>query len=225
MPNHCESDLTITGPVEDIKKFLEASYILPEPDESGEIEKVDGARPDGSYLSLLRAHYPMPSSLNITAGSNTDMATAALFGTDRDVAYWTSMPWAPERGIVDRASLLAYIEKTDSKAMQEARIAKENVKNYGHKDWYSWALAEWGTKWGDYETTLVKSEPKKIKISFQTAWGPPAPGLTKIAAKWPTLKFDLRYYEQGMGFKGQLVLKGDEVLKEEQGKYSGRRGG
>lgn len=225
MPNHCESDLTITGPVEDIFKFLEASYIKPQPGEDGKIEKVDGARPDGSYLSLLQAHYPMPSTLNITSGSNTDMAYRALYGTDAELDYWLKMPWAPERGLVDRASMIGYLEKTDPKALEEGRIAKDNLKNYGHTDWYSWANAEWGTKWGDYETRLLKSEPKKIKITFQTAWAPPIPGLMKIAAKWPALKFDIRYYERGMGFKGRMVIKGDEVLTQEEGKYKGGRGG
>ena len=225
MPNHCENDLIITGPVEDIKKFLEASYVKPEPGKDGKIDEVDGARPDGSYLSLLHAHYPIPATLKITSGSNTDMAFAALHGSQQQLDYWLKMPWAPERGLTSRATIIAHLEKTDPKALEEGRLAADNEKNYGHRDWYSWCNAEWGTKWGDYDTTLLKSEPKKIKITFQSAWSPPIEGLMKIAAKWPALKFSLRYYEQGMAFKGHLVLKGDEVLKQEQGSYHGSRGG
>jgi hypothetical protein len=43
---------------------------------------------------------------------------------------------------------------------------------------------------------------------------------------FPRLKFTLRYYEQGMGFSGKLVLKGGKTLTDDYNdNYRGGRGG
>lgn len=225
MPNWCSNDLTVSGPAEDIKKFLDESYVMPDKDEEGKDHDVPGARTDGSYLCLLRAHVPMPGSLNITSGSQVSIATAALFGTDEEVQKYLDYPWAKEKGLFSRENIIASLEKDDPKAIKEAHIGQENVAKYGSRDWYDWCSKNWGTKWGDCDTVLEDQEPAKLKFRFNTAWSPPEPALDKMSKKWPMLKFSLRYYECGMGFKGSLILKNGEVLSQSNGSYRGNRGG
>ena len=43
--------------------------------------------------------------------------------------------------------------------------------------WYDWAIENWGTKWGTYETRFheLGGDGAPILIEFQSAWGPPNP--------------------------------------------------
>jgi hypothetical protein len=213
MPNWCSCDLIVTGNKSELDKFLDSSYV------------ADPKDPEKKELCLLDAHYPMPESLNITSGSNVDMAYAALFGDDEQLNYWLKMPWAPERGILDKDSLLKYVEKDCPDSLREARIAKDNFEKYKAKNWYDWCTRNWGVKWPDSDTVLRYQKPKSLKFSFDTPWSPPLPALEVISRKWPTLKFSLKYYEQGMAFQGHHVIQNGEVLTDETGTYSGHRGG
>lgn len=55
----------------------------------------------------------------------------------------------------------------------------ELIDKYGYSDWYGWAVANWGTKWGCYENEyqeglfLVDGQ-KGALYSFTTAWSPPS---------------------------------------------------
>jgi len=46
------------------------------------------------------------------------------------------------------------------------------VAKYGANDWYEWANQHWGTKWGTYDTHLVREEGRLI-LTFSTAWSFP----------------------------------------------------
>jgi hypothetical protein len=92
-------------------------------------------------------------------------------------------------------------------------------------DWYSWRVANWGTKWdasfnsssmiafGHEDMDLEKSIEAQgaqgtsmaTVYKFDTAWSPPAAWLAKTAEKWPELTFVLRYGEVGGGFAGQVT--------------------
>lgn len=42
-------------------------------------------------------------------------------------------------------------------------------------DWYDWARAHWGTKWGTYQVGAFEldGDGSPVLIKFQSAWGPP----------------------------------------------------
>lgn len=42
-------------------------------------------------------------------------------------------------------------------------------------NWYIWAIDNWGTKWGTYETRVhqLGGDGSPILIEFQSAWDPP----------------------------------------------------
>ena len=64
-----------------------------------------------------------------------------------------------------------------------------------------------------------------VELNFDTAWSPPKPIIERVSEHFPELTFDLRYFECGMGFNGQLVCERGEVLGDEVGPYFGMRGG
>jgi len=116
------------------------------------------------------------------------------------------------------------------------KIAEEQrlKGNYSAKDGfnsggYEWCCNNWGTKWGIYDASILsqKLEGKKgrLKITFQSAWSPPLPVILAMSKKFESLKFKLKYYEMGMGFKGTYIAEKGEVLEDSDAKYNGNRGG
>lgn len=87
--------------------------------------------------------------------------------------------------------------------------------------WYDWAIQNWGTKWGCYNTHFepLKKENSKecsMLITYDTAWSPGDDCLSDhlVDAKYSNLKFHLYYCEPGMGFHGFFYIdKGDLVAK------------
>ena len=88
----------------------------------------------------------------------------------------------------------------------EKKTYEENVKMYGHGDWYDWACDKWGTKWNCSSTQIDNEEDNYLNFSFNTAWSPPMPILYALSEKYPLLRFDTEYEEEGVGFAGRLIL-------------------
>jgi len=110
-------------------------------------------------------------------------------------------------------------EGPDDSPEQKALVAKEksNLKKYGHKNWYDWCVAEWGTKWnagGDNDAMMVDYDEDQADTAialfqFDTAWAPPLGVMQKLyedhALGLPDdqrLSIECRYHEPGIGFFG-----------------------
>jgi hypothetical protein len=96
----------------------------------------------------------------------------------------------------------------------ERVAAKEaaNLAEYGHKDWYSWSMENWGTKWdastGEWNDADRTNE-NQVGLSFDTAWQPPVVFYEKMTELG--FKVDAFYLEEGQGFVGKYTsTDGDE---------------
>ena len=82
----------------------------------------------------------------------------------------------------------------------------QGVKGF---NFYDYNIEHLGTKWGNYETTIVLDETKKGKrkvlYNFNSAWSPFVALVNEIGQKFPKLKFTLKYYEQGVGYSGKSL--------------------
>lgn len=117
---------------------------------------------------------------------------------------------------------------------EECTRTNDWTKYSGFKDGfnsggYEWCVQNWGTKWGIYDT-VVKSQKLtgkngRVKYNCNSAWSPATKIVLAMSQKFPTLTFDMKYYECGMQFKGHYIVKGGEVLEDTDEKYTGRRGG
>jgi hypothetical protein len=69
------------------------------------------------------------------------------------------------------------------------------LKIIGHCDWYSWSVANWGTKWNACHVEIDDASIKYgcIEITFETAWSAPTPVLIKMREMFPALTFDCRW--------------------------------
>lgn len=114
------------------------------------------------------------------------------------------------------------MQKLPKKERDFRRIPKDGFNSGG----YEWYIDNWGTKWGCYNESEWKLYKRSALIRFDSAWSPPKPVISAMAKRFPRLRFTLRYYERGMGFKGCLQVKDEKVLKEEYSReYRGHRGG
>jgi hypothetical protein len=105
--------------------------------------------------------------------------------------------------------------------------------------WYYWRLQHWGTKWqpdsfqvdcmemseGRLVAIPTWNSEAKVMVTFDTAWSPPLPVVLAMSKKFPTLEFELRYFEGGCCFNGLFVCEGGEVKVDKVGDYFGNRGG
>lgn len=94
------------------------------------------------------------------------------------------------------------------------RLFSEFVPNpAGEKsdDWYSFNVANWGTKWdtGGYDISAITEN--SITLLFDTAWSPPVVFYEALVEDgWGV---DGYYYEPGMNFCGHFVDGVDEYYE------------
>lgn len=167
MPNHIQSQVEIKGPADKIKKLIEDTKIKLD---------IDAQENEFDFNAVV----PMPEELNITSGSNVDQALVALGEKVSGTAFNTfesfkNMSWWDERypGIDTREKFLAYLEEHDPESVKLGRLAAENIKKYGHKDWYSWRNANWGTKWNAYDVKYIAHDDTHLVLEITTAWDTP----------------------------------------------------
>ncbi|MET4257241.1 hypothetical protein ABIC09_002177 [Bradyrhizobium sp. S3.12.5] len=91
------------------------------------------------------------------------------------------------------------METPEYKEIQAKAIAET-----GHKDWYEWSCAMWGTKWDACEINLVNESDDNLEVHFETAWSPPSQWLEAIRIKYPDLTFWMFYREDGCEAVGYL---------------------
>lgn len=149
--------------------------------------------------------------IGFVAGSRDDQTD---FDFDRIV------PYPEDYGAAD-AALRKWEEDNKGMPWNERTGRPQDGYNQGG---YEWCIANWGTKWNACDT-VVRKTSRGCTFSFNTAWSPPGPVIRKAASLFPSLQFDLKYWEGGCGFQGGLSVKCEEVLEEWEGEYRGRRGG
>ena len=71
--------------------------------------------------------------------------------------------------------------------------------------WYSWRLANWGTKWDAYEVEIDDSEMHNgFEVTFDTAWSPPEEICHAIKEQFDDLCVSWFFDEPGMEVAGYL---------------------
>ena len=89
-----------------------------------------------------------------------------------------------------------------------------NAKSAKDDGWYSWSSKHWGTKWDCYEEELTHDKNYTC-YSFDTAWSPPFAWIKKVSRKFPHLKFNVTWAEEG-GEGGRFMLQGGDLFYDAQ---------
>ena len=174
MPNYVIHNVKINGSVETISKVKQ--QIINTKNEIGEDVPF-------SFQSII----PRPESLNIPASTDVDYGISYING---DVTK--------KEEIECRFNTFHNGENRFKECIRLAKIALDNIKKYGHKNWYDWNRANWGTKWDAYEP-YVNAMTDEIFLSFMTAWSTPEPVFVKLAEQYPDLLIEIEYADEDLG--------------------------
>ena len=90
----------------------------------------------------------------------------------------------------------------DKRAAHEAQ-QRANIEKYGHKDWYDWNIANWGTKWDVSLDNVNREDANTVSAAFESAWSPPIEAYRALE----DLGFEIEAYynEPGMAFFGSYI--------------------
>lgn len=99
-------------------------------------------------------------------------------------------------------------EQAEKDGVEWDKLPKDGYNQGG----YDWCIENWGTKWNAYEASIERTSDESMSGWFDTAWSPPLGVLQAMSEKFPDIKFELNYSEEGMGIKGTSVyLRGEEI--------------
>lgn len=114
----------------------------------------------------------------------------------------------------------------DERAKTDNTLLWQNRPTDGYNmGGHEWCIANWGTKWGTYDGSGIKKTTRGFNTSFNSAWSPPTPVVTALAEMYPSLKIQMKSYEQGMGYKIDAHWENGVIVQEVNSEYSGHRGG
>lgn len=142
---------------------------------------------------------------------------------DGELESWT--PVFSMNGVIPMPSHLLHTSATHGKDGEFANAIAGN-QTIDYSDWYSWRLAHWGTKWdfnsdGVYLSPItVQDDNASFDLSYDTAWSPVCDFWLQVSKKFPSLRIDVRYYEEGMNFIGQAIFEDGETLADECGEIT-----
>jgi hypothetical protein len=91
------------------------------------------------------------------------------------------------------------------------------------EDRLEWRCKNWGTHTIDDRDLRISpgsvsdTGEFQIGLCFDTAWVPPVPVIIEVSKRFPTLEFDLEYWENGCDFEGVYRVKHGITLMKRHG--------
>lgn len=197
MPNHVATILTIVGDDAEIKRFVTAV-------DKGEDNHFD-------FDGLL----PMPEELRGTS-------SPVRIQTQEEIdAIWAEYNTKKENGTLD-----PWLLKQGHPFGLGLTQAKhdELIGKYGYPDWYSWKIANYGTKWGAYDTGEWEISEGFATISYSTAWSPANNFFVTVSQQFPSLVFTTEYADEGGNFVGSTVIANGEIVNDQEFDWKSEEG-
>jgi hypothetical protein len=170
MPNHVTNILKVSGTNYTITRMLDV---------------IRGETTDPDYPNVIDFNkiVPMPDLLSHIGSGRT-----TIDGVVYDQWYFDPAP-NDDYMTIDRPL-----------TPQELRT----LQQYKHDNWYNWSCDMWGTKWNAYSQSIDTVSNERldtvIVIEFDTAWASPDPVIQALAEMFPTLRFNLSYADEDLGY-------------------------
>ncbi|WP_394941159.1 hypothetical protein [Psychromicrobium sp. YIM B11713] len=81
--------------------------------------------------------------------------------------------------------------------------------------WYSWNIANWGTKWNGYKFDIEQVDDDVAQLRFDTAWSHPFPIVKALSEKFSDVLIEVSFADENLGYNlGQYMIKAGETIQE-----------
>jgi hypothetical protein len=157
--------------------------LIPSPALVWQVEESNTSE-HGARLILLRGQY-------VDRTETMGMPKSSIKYYRADV----SMPKAPMHEVA-----AAFLQNNPEYEVA-GRARLQALLETGYSGWYSWTIANWGTKRNAYSYRPVSDKP--LEFLFDTAWNFPWPVFETLAREFPTLQFKCLSFDEGWGFAGE----------------------
>lgn len=218
MPNHITNILEFDCSKERSREIME--FVRVDDQEIGSID----------FNKLI----PMPKSLEIEAGSETDHGVeiflTAVNPKTKDYGY-AKIPANEFSELClklnkERAFSIYNVRMSDEEIQQYTKsqdfdyyfqkgaTAVENMKQYDATNWFHWCIENWGTKWNAYD--CVEMDPEDGYMTFLTAWSGVPQIVQKISEKFPDVPVHYSWADEDFGYNtGRLEFLAGEVRNQD----------
>lgn len=191
MPNWVEQQVTIKS--DDAKKIADILNTVRSLDDEG-----------NEVFNLAMKIAPMPEEI------------ANVFGTGDDTKWIIDIE-TNEKIDISLDDWFANKDKTDQergwRVVEITNKEREKLREkYGASDWYAWNNRNYGTKWGDCRTQLIKNEPNEICFDYDSAWSPAIPISALIVEKFEVDVIHRFYSIENMD-EGKYVFKNGHLVE------------
>lgn len=178
------------------------------------MSKYSTKEEDGEIIFDFEKILPMPEELKIEFSSRSEDGLYVFYINQRyevleelKNSSYIDKHWIEETD-EERAHHLGkilehYPNETDESLYNLGRKQYENIKKYGHANWYTWAIENWGTKWN---SSCLEIDEEGKYFTFETAWDPAIPVLLKLSELEPDIKFAVIYADEQIGVYTGYVL-------------------
>lgn len=192
MPNHITTICTATGAPAQLDRFTAAH-----------IRKKE----DGRDWFDLATVIPVPACVDGTeSGSEADAGFYALTGLIHN-RFLCLPPFNPAThyvqrgfhadGFVTHEHFRDWLAEHAPEVLAKGEKSLQCFRETGHRGWYDWNVANWGTKWNSYDYAQRSREPERFVFKFETANGFPGPVFEKLAELFPELTFEVVTIDEG----------------------------
>ena len=179
MPNWVRTRLTFNGEqsrIDELKAFVKSET----KDESGKLH---------TDLFDFNKIVPMPEELDIPSSSSGEWGMRYLLLNAKHSFLWTE----DDRSFMERMKKQKVSDP--DRFNEDIELGKKylsNIVKYGHKDWYSWRIEHYGTKWGACEIEWVNDD----QVEFDTAWSFCFPIVQKLSEMFPDVAIEFSYADE-----------------------------
>ena len=174
---------------------------------------------------------PMPESLNITSGSETDRGIEIYltavnpntkdFGLEKmspiefdllEIMLNCEKMFGKYNSNLSDEQIASFTEYQPFETyVQTGKTAVDNFKQYGATTWYEWRIANWGTKWNAYD--CYTDDPCSGKLEFNTAWDGVPFIIQKISESFPDVLIHYGWADEDIGNNtGRIDFKNGEDI-------------
>ena len=191
MPNHTANNFTITGPKDDVLRF---------------VAQAKGTDSELDFNKLL----PIPDNLRGTSSPTRIMTQQRI---DEIWADWNKRK--------DEGKLSEFEkERPMGLGITQAKH-DEFILKYGYDNWYDWSVFNWGTKWNAYDVTEWSiNECSEFTVSatiyYETAWSPATALWLNVSKDYPKCEFYHEFADEGGGFLGSETIVEGRFISEEE---------